>query len=117
MYILKGIIHSKIMKKAFGPIIMLSAARLINSISGNKRHRILAETDIARHDVALVRHHKTEPVIQILKTCSIEFEVFNYKAYNPISLSHYLYDSSGYEVHTIVATFAAQTQGSTDECT
>lgn len=50
-YILKGIIHSKRMKKAFGPIITLSAARLINSISGNKRHRILAETDIARHVV------------------------------------------------------------------
>lgn len=51
-----------------------------------------------------MRHHKTEPVIQILKTCSIEFEVLNYKAYNPISLSHYFYDRSSYEVHTIVAT-------------
>lgn len=40
---------------------MPSAVRLMNSISGNKRHRILEESDI-------VRHHKTEPVIQIIKT-------------------------------------------------
>ncbi len=52
-YILKGISHSKgKKKKAFEPIIiMLSAVRLINSISGNKRHRILEESDIARRVV------------------------------------------------------------------